>query len=89
MGASPNCWSSKSRTSCAAARQSGPPGASYSTCTSFLYSAIAASCLSFGATSSVLARIPMTLAVAACARSIQRPISFQSRSKKTTTGMDW
>ena len=43
----------------------------------------------FDPASSVLARIPATLALAAWARSIQRPISFQSWSKNTTTGMDW
>ena len=50
---------------------------------------IAASCASLPvATSIVLDRITAALVVAAWARSIQRPISFQSLSKKTTTGMD-
>ena len=76
-------------TSLAAARHIGPPGASYSAWTIFRYSAIAASCLSGVATSSVLARMMAVLALAACARSTQRPTSFQFLSKKTTTGIDW
>src|SRR5712692_748112 len=65
LAARPSFVSSTSRTSCAAARQSAPPGASYSAWTIFRYSPIAASCLSGVATSSVLARTPTTLAVAA------------------------
>ena len=54
----------------------------------FLNSPIFASCVSGVARSSVLARAPIAFTVAACARSIQRPISFQSLSNRTTTGMD-
>ena len=50
---------------------------------------MAASCCSFGTPSSVFERIWAALVVAACARSYQRPISFQSLSKNTTTGIDW
>ena len=55
----------------------------------FLNSAMAASFWSSEATSTVLARMPNIFCVAADGRSIQRPISFQSLSKKTRTGMDW
>jgi hypothetical protein len=78
--------SSTRRTS---ARRIAPPGVVLGL-DGLQYSPIAASWLglSLGAASSVRARIPATLAVAACARSIQRPSSFQSLSKKTTIGME-
>src|SRR5262249_2326019 len=78
-----------SLSSLTAARHIGPPEASYSACTCFLNSGIIVSCLSGGTVSSVRERMPTALAVAAWARSIHRPTSFQSLSKKTTTGMDW
>src|SRR6266508_2846723 len=81
-----------SRASDAAARQSGRPGAAYSevTCARNSFMALSwASLLSFGAVSRVFARIWAALVVAAWARSIHRPTSFQSLSKNTTTGMDW
>ena len=58
MAASPNCSSSTSRTSLAAARQRGPPGASYSAWTCVRNSAIAASFWSSVATSVVRVRMP-------------------------------
>src|SRR5262249_1342412 len=87
---SPSRCSSMLRTSCVAARQSPPPGWSYSFWTAFRNSAMAAACFAFcgAAASTVRGGVPTVFGVPACARSIQRPISFQSLSKKTTTGMD-